>query len=274
MNVADVGGLRVAFVEAGVGVPVVLHPGLGYASWTWHRVLPLLAAERRVIAPDPRGTGLSDKPRGPYTIAQLADDLAGLVEALDAAPAHVVGHSMGGYVAQLLALRRPDLVRSLVLMSTSPGGPEAVPVPRATRDAWEGAAGLDPLAFARATFGYAFREGWPEAHPERFEEDLAKRLAHPTPSERWRDQYLACEEFLARGAPVERIAVPALVLHGTADRVVPPENSRLLVSRLARARLHVLEGAGHNLMLEAPDRVARVLDAFFSEVEGTGPGGP
>lgn len=274
MNLVDVGGLRLAFVEAGTGVPVVLHPGLGYASWTWHRLLPLLATRRRAIAPDPRGTGRSDKPGGPYTIAQMAEDLAGLLEALRAVPAHVVGHSMGGYVAQVLALRRPDLVRSLVLMSTSPGGAGAAPVPRATREAWEAAAGLDPRSFARATFAYAFREGWPERHPERFEEDLARRLAHPTPPERWRDQYLACEAFLAAGVSVERIAVPVLVLHGSRDRVVPHENARLLAARVPRAQLHVLEGAGHNLMLEEPERVAEVLDGFFSDVEGPGSGAP
>jgi pimeloyl-ACP methyl ester carboxylesterase len=273
VRAVDVGGLRLAVSEAGAGVPVVLHPGLGYASWAWHRLVPLLASGRRVIVFDPRGTGRSDKPQGPYTIELLAEDVAALLRVLEAAPAHVVGHSMGGYVAQLLGLRHPDLVRSLVLMATSPGGADAAPVPAATRRAWEEAAGLEPATFAAATFAYAFREGWAERHPERFREDLARRLHHPTPPERWRDQYLACEGFLEAGAPVERIAAPVLVLHGSADRVVPAENARLFARRIPGARVQLLDGVGHNLMLEEPRVVAEVLDAFFSEVEGTGPPG-
>src|SRR5205823_12688257 len=127
---------------------------------------------------DTRGTGRSRVPDDPYGIEDLADDVAAI---LDGRAAHVVGFSMGGYVALTLALTRPELVRSLVLVGTGAGGPGRVPRPAHVRDAFEAALRLPPEEAGRATMPYTFSPGWPEAHPERFEEILAARLEQPTP---------------------------------------------------------------------------------------------
>lgn len=259
----DIGGLKLAVTQHGTGHPVVFHPGLGYGAWSWRKLAPLIATRYRTVSVDPRGAGRSDKPAGPYTVEQLAEDIAALLAVLGLDSAHIVGHSMGGYVAQVLALRRPCLVRSLILLATSPGGPEAKPVPVETRTAWQQAAQLPSEEFARRTFPYSFRPGWTHRHQQEYEADLAERLRWPTPPDRWRDQYAACVAFLEEGIPVEEISQPTLIIHGTADRVVPVANAKLLAERIPHAQLRLFPGAGHNLMLEEPQLVAATILEFL-----------
>jgi len=242
----------------GDGEPLLLHQGLGQASWVWRGQLPAFARRFRTIVFDTRGTGRSPAPGEPYGIADLADDAARI---LDGRAAHVVGFSMGGYVALTLALAHPQLVRSLVLAGTGPGGSGRVPRPAHVRDAFDSAFGLPPEENARATLPYTFSPGWTEANPGRFEEIVAARLERPTADETIAAHVAACYGFYDTGADVERIDAPALVLHGSDDLIVPPENGRLLARRLPNARYAELEGRGHNLMLEDPETfTALVLD--------------
>ena len=104
---------------------------------------------------------------------------------------------------------------------------------------------------------------WADAHAEEFEQLLAARLAYPTPAYAWRRQYTACEEFLARGIDAVRVTHPTLVVHGTADRVVPFENAALLVETLPHAELLRLEGAGHLALLERPQETNRAIVEFL-----------
>src|SRR5690349_3136377 len=207
--------------EHGDGPPLLLLTGLGYAIWSWQRQLPDWSQRFRCIAVENRGTGRSPKPPGPYTIEELADDAA---EALAGRRAHVAGFSMGGYIAQTLALRHPGLVDRLVLVCTATGGDALIPTPAETSSAWEANAGRPPEEFARATMPLSFRPGWVDEHPEEFEALLADRLEYPTPPECWRAQYAACLDWTARVAPLEQIEAPTLVVHGAADRILPYEN--------------------------------------------------
>ncbi len=236
--------------EHGHGEPLLLVQGLGQGSWAWRWQVPVFAQRFRTIVYDQRGTGLSPVPAGPYGIPELAEDAA---EILDGRAAHVVGFSMGGYVALTLALARPELVRSLVLAGTGAGGPARVPRPAYVRVAFENAIGLPPDEYGRATMPYTFSPGWPESHAERFEEILAARLEHPTPDETLDSHMVACYAFYTEGCEVERIEAPALVIHGEADLIVPVENGRALAQRLPNARYVELAGRGHNLMLEDPE---------------------
>lgn len=247
----------------GAGPTLVLVQGLGYATWGWERQVPTLAERFRVIAFDNRGAGRSDKPDEPYSIELLADDAHAVIEQLGTAPAHVLGFSMGGYVALTLARRHPEAVASLVLVGTTCGGAGSEGVPQSTARAWEDASGLEPGEFARRTMPLSFAPGWVEAHPAEFEHYLAARLAHPTPPFAWRRQYDACEELLARGVDIDAIAVPTLVVHGTADRVVPFANAALLLARIPGARHVALDGAGHLALLERPDDVNRAILEFL-----------
>jgi 3-oxoadipate enol-lactonase len=247
--------------EHGEGHPLLLLTGLGFAIWSWQRQLPAWSRRFRCIAVENRGTGRSPKPPGPYTLEELADDAA---EALAGRRAHVAGFSMGGYLAQLVALRHPQLVERLVLVCTGSGGEGRVPIPAETQAVWEANAGRTPQEFARATMPLSFAPGWTDAHPDEFERLLADRLEHPTPPECWRAQYDACLRFVEQVTPVEEIAAPTLVVHGDADRIVPYENGVALARRIPDASFEPFPGAGHLLFLEEAPRFNAVVASFLT----------
>lgn len=254
--------MRLHVEERGDGPPLLLLNGLGYANWAWQRQLLELSQRFRCIAVENRGTGRSPKPPGPYSIEAMADDAA---EMLDGRRAHVCGYSMGGYLAQALALRHPDLADRLVLVCTATGGPAVVPTPPETAAAWEANAGKTPQEFARATQPLSFRPGWADAHPDELEALLRSRLERPTPPACWRAQHDAARDWTSRTSPIEEIASPALVVHGTADRVVPYENGVELARRLPNAGLETYEGAGHLLFIEEAPRFNAMVTSFLTD---------
>ena len=252
-------GTRLSVVDQGSGEPFLLIPGLGYAAWSFSRQLGPLSESARVLAIDPRGTGRSDKPAGPYSIAQMADDAFAVLDQRGGAPAHIVGTSMGGYVALTLALRHPQAVRSLVLVATTSGGKGSVGVPNETLALWGMAATTGVGNFERATMPASFAPGWVEAHPNEFEEWLALRLSAPTPIDAWRAQFDACAAFLRKGLDLGAITQPVTIVHGTADRVVPYENAAHLARGLPQAKIVTLEGAGHLCWIEKADAVNSII---------------
>ena len=182
--------------------------------------------------------------------------------------ADVYGYSMGGYIALMLAARRPELVRSLVLACTGPGGPEHEPPPADTIDIWMRAVGL-PSWKRQSGLAYrtAFTPGWIDEHPQEFDGWVAARLDPPTPVESWLAQVAAADRYREIGVEVERIDVPALVVHGELDRVVPASNGRLLAARMPRAELVLLPSHGHAPMLEEPGTFGELVCAFLDRVE-------
>jgi pimeloyl-ACP methyl ester carboxylesterase len=261
-----VNGLSFHVEEEGQGPPLLLISGLGYSSWCWQELSAALRDQFRVIRFDNRGTGRSDKPDGPYSIPQLAEDAAAVLDACHAPAAHVLGHSMGGYIALTLALAHPQTVRSLVLASTSPGGTDTEPMPQATVETWRLAATLTPQDYARRGMPKSFAPGWTEQHPDQFEAFLARRLQFPTPMACWTAQYAACAEYVARGVDARRIGQPALVMHGSADGVVPFANGRLLSQKLPHAEWSPFDGVGHLPLLEQPAAFAERARNFLSKV--------
>jgi pimeloyl-ACP methyl ester carboxylesterase len=251
---------RLHVEELGSGDTLLLHEGLGQGSWAWRYVAPALAERFRTIVFDTRGTGRSPVPDDPYGIDDLAADAA---EILGGRTAHVVGFSMGGYVALTLALTRPELVRSLVLAGTGAGGPGRVPRPADVREAFEHALLLPAEEARRATMPYTFSAGWPDRNPERFEEILSATLEHPTPRATIEAHIAACYRFYDAAIEVERIDVPALVVHGSEDLIVPAENGRRLARRLPNVRHVELPGRGHNVMLQDPETFTRLVLEFL-----------
>jgi pimeloyl-ACP methyl ester carboxylesterase len=237
--------------------------GLGWSKWGSRAQWPAYAERRRVLAFDNRGTGLSEKPPGPYTIEELADDAASVLDARGLGRADVYGYSMGGYIALTLALRRPDLVRSLVLVSTGPGGPGHEQLPQETLDTWLSVRGLSPEEAIGRTFPTSFAPGWIDEHPYEYARWLAARLDPPTPPECWWAQFEATARYKDEGVEVERIRAPALVVHGVLDRVIPVSNGRLLAKRLAEAELVELPNRGHAPMLESPDEFSSIVCSFL-----------
>lgn len=260
----QIGDLNLWVDDQGAGTPVLFISGLGYSHWCWRETVAALSSRFRTVTFDNRGTGQSDAPDGEFSIAQFAADAAGVLRALGAAPAHVVGHSMGGYIALTLAASEPSLIRSLVLIGTSSGGEGNLPIPAATSEAWKTSVALPPRDFARATMPYSFATGWSDAHPDRFEQLLSERLQFPTATDAWKRQFRAASDFGRDGlSTVGQIDVPALVVHGTDDRIVPYANGERLVRQLPHARLETLEGAGHLCFLEEPQRTHAQLLQWF-----------
>jgi 3-oxoadipate enol-lactonase len=175
---------------------------------------------------------------------------------------------MGGYVAQMLAARNPEAVQSLILMSTSCGGRAAVGVPTQTLQTWHYASNLSSEEFVRRTMPVSFAPGWVEQSAGDFDRIMASRLSYPrTPAYAWRRQFDAGSRLLRRGLTLASLDKPALILHGTEDRVVPYENGRLLASRIAGSQFITLHGAGHLAFIERAHEVNRVLLDFISGVE-------
>jgi 3-oxoadipate enol-lactonase len=240
--------------------PLLLIAGLGQGTWVWRDVLPALERDRQVIAFEARGTGkLADVPARDSVAAMAADAAAEL-----GGPAHVLGFSMGGYVALTLTLERPGLVDSLLLFATGGEGPRRVPRPRQVADAFTNALGLPYEEFARQTMPLTFSRGWTETNPERFEQIVAARLERPTTYETIEAHANACYAYYAVGCEAERVMVPTLVVHGDEDLIVPVENGRMLAARLPNAEYIELAGRGHNLMLEDPDLFAGIVLEFLA----------
>ncbi len=238
--------------------------GLGANTTAWFKQIPEFARSYLVIAFDNRGAGRSEKPDEPYTIAQMADDAAALLEELGVRSAHVFGMSLGGMVAQELALRHPGLVRTLVLGATSCGGPHSLAPPASTIQQMVAAAAL-PLEQAieagqRLLYSesfYAENRDWLLAHSL----EHAHLLPPPYALQR---QVMAAMTFDAYGR-LDQIRVPVLVLSATDDKIVPAANQRLLAARIPGARLVEFPGAGHGLLVECADAVNQAVLGFLRE---------
>lgn len=255
--------------ETGTGRPVVLVQGLGYAAWAWRLQVEAVARRARAVVMDNRGAGRSEKPPAPYSIEQMADDVAAVIASCDDGGAVVVGASMGGYIAMTLAVRHPELVEALVLVSTLAGGHDSAGVPEGTLSAWREHAGKPAAEFARATMPISLAPGWADEHPDEFEALLAARLEHPTPPEAWQAQWDACARFLEDGVPAGEILAPTWVVHGALDRVVPVGNATGVVRRIPHAEVTLLPGAGHLCWLEQPDPVNEVIVRALGEERGS-----
>jgi pimeloyl-ACP methyl ester carboxylesterase len=242
-------GCRLYLEVHGRGEPLVLLEGLGGDIAGWRRNIPRLAAELRVIAFDHRGNGRSVAPDEPMTMATFVEDAVALLDHLGVERAHLYGQSFGGMVAQEVALTSPDRVRSLILACTHPGFRHAVPV-RATvpKDRpWEA----------------LYSERFLREDPEEVAED--QRLGTPQAPRMARRQWEAMQGFDAFEL-LPSLRLPTLILHGTEDRTVHPDNARILAERIAGARLVLLEGAGHVYHTEQPEAADSAVMEFVRSV--------
>jgi 3-oxoadipate enol-lactonase len=252
--------VKIAWEAQGDGPPVLLIHGLGYTRAGWGPLRELLARRFRVLSFDNRGIGESDVPPGPYTVEELASDAAQVLDGAGVERAHVLGASLGGFVAQALAAGRPARVDRLVLACTSPGGPDAHPMPEQTTQLFAEAATLEPLVAMRRFVENALS---PSAPPALVDEIYAYRLEHPPDPSGWQSQAGAAMAWDAGERP-EQIAAPTLVVTGTADAVVDPRNSEVLAKRIPGARLALVDGAGHNVFWERPQEFAALVEGFLT----------
>lgn len=267
MPMVATNGINLYVEEAGAengGTPVVLITGLGYDEKFWSlSVAADLARTRRVIMPSNRGAGRSDKPPGPYSTAQMAADVAGVLDALNIETAVVVGHSLGGFIAQELTLAHPGRVEKLVLAGTSFGGPNSVPPTPEALAVFFLDRTMDPMELIRRGLATAVSPTFLETQPERLQALIEYRLTVPVPPEAFQSQLLAGASHLSEDR-VAAVACPTLVLAGERDLVVPPGNVELLKAKLPHAESVVIADAGHLFPIEKPSETAAALLAFIS----------
>ena len=246
--------------------PILLIMGLGGSSHMWWRLLPHLAARHRAIVFDNRGTGDSDRVGGRLTMADLVADALAVLDAAGEERAHIVGVSMGGMVAQHLALDHRDRVRSLVLGCTTAGGGGREPSPGAGR--LLATAALRPLLGPRRTFPLVapalYAERTRRERPERVAEDLCRRVEHAAPAWTTYAQLGAVAGHDTRARLPELAGLDTLVLHGAEDALVPAARGRELASRIPGARLVLLPSCGHML---TTDDEAGTANAVLEHLE-------
>jgi 3-oxoadipate enol-lactonase len=250
--------IRIASQEQGAGFPVLLVMGLGYGRWGWEPLVGPLAGSYRVVWYDNRGIGESDKPAGPYTAAEMADDALQVLDERGIERAHVVGASLGGMVAQELALAHPDRVVKLGLLCTTAGGAAAFPMPEQTVRLFAEFASVAPDVALRR-----FVENAVSARGPVVDELYARRLANPPDPAGWQAQAAAGATFDAADR-VGGIEHDTLVLVGDEDNVIDWRSSQVLAERLPNARLRVFPGTGHLFFWERPDEVAAALKEFLA----------
>lgn len=245
--------------EDGEGDPLLLVMGQGFGSSMWHRAVAPLAEHYRVLTFDNRGIGRSRGSRHRFTIADLASDAVAVLDAAGVDTAHVYGVSMGGLTAQELALSHPERVRSLVLGCTGAPAADAV-TPTRRRQLRQRV----PRSLLLRLPGVVGALHGPAADPARVREDLAVVRSTPTRSWALAQQARAIAAFSSRDR-VAGLAVPTLVVHGDADRVVPLARGEELMALVPGSRLVVLEGAGHNYLADLPETANQVVLDFLAE---------
>jgi pimeloyl-ACP methyl ester carboxylesterase len=268
MPTARVNGITLAYETHGSGKPLVLISGIGYDRWEWHQMVPGLARQFTVIVFDNRGVGQTDRPAGPYTAQLLADDTAGLIQALGYERAHVAGHSMGGYVAQALALRHPGLIDQLILASTNFGGPHHIPV---TPEALSVLTDVTSNPVTRFKNGLAVSTApdYAQKNPGMIEAWLAWRVQNPIEPAAYQAQLAIGLALLAESACFEgklrSVTAPTLILFGAHDKVVPPGNAELLAREMPNSSIAILADAGHFFPIETPEAANAAIIQFLSE---------
>lgn len=256
-------GLVLRYRVTGTGPPLLLIRGLVRCGDFWLDFEDALRPHFTVIVHDNRGTGGSSKPLPPYTTSRMADDSAALLAGLGFDHVDVFGLSLGGMIAQRLALRHPAAVRRLALGATSAGGRR-----HGRRPSLASLARLASVPFSsveaanRMSAGLVLSKGYLRAHPEIEGRWLALLKRWPVPRHAFLGQLGAAMSHRA-GADLARLRHPTLVVSGDEDALIAPRNSELLARLIPGARLEWVRGAGHDFPTERPEEVAGLLRGFF-----------
>ncbi len=263
---ASVGGLRLAYDEASPEHPqgtVVLLTGLGSKRLGWADQLAVFGKTFRTIALDFRDTGDSDEVSDSYTIADLADDVAALLRELRIPRAHIVGISLGGFVAIEFALRHPDLVDKLVLTSTSAGGATHVSAKPEILALLAPQTEMEIGDRARANYSKIMAPAFVQAHPEALDQVAATARYRPMSAAAYGRQLQAALGHDA-SSRVASIQAPTLVIHGDFDPLVPVDNGRYLARVIPGARYIEYAGVGHIPIKECAEAYNRDVLAFLA----------
>jgi 3-oxoadipate enol-lactonase len=256
-------GVRLAYEERGGGEPLLFVQGLGYDRNGFGPLPTILADDFHVVVFDNRGVGDSDVPEGPYSVTQLATDAIAVLDAAGIGTAHVLGVSLGGFIAQELALAHPERVRKLVLCSTAPGSvPPSHPMPQRGVDAFARFPTMEREAGLRLMVENSLGDHGVRERPELVEDIYRYRLDRAPTLAGWQAQAYAGATFDAYER-IPGIAAPTLVIQGSDDTVIDRRNAELLVERIPDARLELVPERGHLVIWEEGEMLAPIVREFL-----------
>ncbi len=276
MPTARVGDIELYYEEHGQGAPLVLIMGLAADSQAWMFQVPALSRSYRTLVFDNRGVGRSSKPPGPYTTAQMADDTAGLMAACGIDSAHVAGVSLGGMIAQELALRHPERVQNLVLACTYARPDDEIKTSLREMVAALGGmvtedgrieldlSSVDPMTFFQLLMPRTFSADF-------LERELPTLMQLFSGALQWgfsMEAILAQVHAAMNHDTVDRLPTlraRTLVITGDADELIPPRCSKELAGLIPNATLALVEGGSHGFNFEMPDRFNEAVLGFLRE---------
>jgi pimeloyl-ACP methyl ester carboxylesterase len=256
---------RIAYRRLGSGRPLIVLNGLAATSADWDpSFIDRLASANEVVLPDNRGVGASNDDGAPFDIAKLAVDTARVIEALAFERASVLGWSMGGFIAQTLAFNDPARVHKLILLSTDPGGADAVLASPAILDQLTDTSGT-PHEQARRLLSLLFPSDLAESIYSEFGDLVA--AARAKLSANLVDRQVAAMDAWHRngaGGRLRELRASTLVATGTEDRVIPASNALALVNAIPGAWLAQFKGGGHAFMAQYPRQLADLINEFLA----------
>lgn len=242
---------------------LVLIQGMGFDRFGWEPVLRKLLRHFRLVLVDNRGSGGSDLPTGSFGVADMATDIVAVLDAAGVRRAHVMGASLGGMVAQELAVDHPERVAGLVLVSTTPGWPFAYPMPAMSARLIAATGGMNrEVALHRHAENALSGRTTIQGRPELLDRLVELQRSRPADPRAWSAQAAAGARYAGRLRQT-RIPARTLVLQGGADTVVDPRNAKVLAGRIPGAQLVIFPELGHLLFWQDPDGFVAVVTSFL-----------
>jgi pimeloyl-ACP methyl ester carboxylesterase len=266
MPTVTLNGIQIYYEIHGRGDPLVLIMGLRRNAEWWQYQIPTLSQSFQVVVFDNRGAGRSDKPDMPYSIGLFAEDTKELMSSLGIRRAHVLGVSMGGYIAQELAILYPEMVRGLILGCTSPGGKRAVAMSPERLAMFTAIQGLSPEQILRKDMDIYFSQHFIDTNPDWINRFIEISLRYYQPVEAFQHQFEACltHDTTDRLQTIHR---PTLILSGDDDPLVPPENSRILKECIPQAELVFFPNGRHCFFIEEAELFNKKVLAFLKGIK-------
>jgi pimeloyl-ACP methyl ester carboxylesterase len=264
MPSTHVGSLTIYYEEHGSGHPVLLIPGLSNSRLIWWKQTGDFSKKYRVIEMDNRDAGDSSLGAGPYSIGDMADDAAGLIRNLNLGPMRVIGWSMGGFISLELTVRYPELVKKLILVSTSAGGSGQAPPSPEIQASLMPSGHEDIETRVRRIYPLLAGPGYMDSHPEDMDQIVEYEKAKRMTLKSYERQLQAVMNWRGVGRRLSDVSAPVLVIHGDADALVPHGNGQFLSAHIAGARLIIYDQVGHLPPIETPERFNRDAMEFLA----------
>jgi len=267
MTLAKLGNTEIYYELVGRGDPLVMVRGLGSNADHWYAQVPAFAEKYQLLIFDNRGVARSSDPGGTCSIADMAADTIALMDAVGISRAHILGLSMGGMIAQEIAINNADRVKSLILVATHCGGDQQV------RPSPEVAKLLNDMVYLAtdeaklAAAACLFAKQTLETRSEVVQRYVEISLKFPTSPQIVQKQW---EAVMAHdtGNRLSNVTVPTLALTGSEDVLIPPENATILAERIPNSRIVVIEGGGHQVLVEQPEQCNDAMVQFLEEISG------